>query len=314
MAEVAETLEVQLGVDDLKELFPELAQYTFNTLVPLFDRLLTGFIDLVEQLGTQNHSMQFCCGSNLTITDTLSFPGFEEIGEFFVVNGSIVRMTRNMTAMFRTQDYGIYSPGGISKITLSGSDEKINRAFLEMINGFMSRQNLYKLRAKIADEVTAAHLRYYHDEQARFYNNVGDEYWVPNMAGGLTPEVVLMTMFKYCDALFPRDWQDIWEEIYAQQRDHKFLTLLGLHRCGDTRLASDIFDKAIQYLLDHQFIYVNHMPPKPVKPKYGETCLRIQGNHKSTTVRDIEKRHHDMIWTPCYKLGCLLTEKFGESL
>ncbi|GEM_PF-5840782 len=312
MTTATQAQEVQLGIHDLKELFPELTHYGLDTLAPLFDRLLTRFIDFVQRLGNQEHSMRFFCGSFHTISDVVSHPKDISSWHLFVVNGKIVELSCGDIDLPMRKNQDDY-PNGYYSIRIKSSHPDASKWLFEMIKGFMVRQNLYVLRAEINAEIPDVPQAFPGgQEQEDFYRNVGTEQWVPNMAGGLTPELVLMTMFEYCDAFFPRDWQPLLEEIFAAQQEHRFLSLLGLHRGKDGRIVSDIFDAAIRYLLDNEFIWVRYMQPKSVRPEYGKTRLRIQGNHKTSEQAELLKRHHDLIWSPCYNLGRRLNEKFGS--
>ncbi len=311
MPTATQTKEVRLGIHDLKELFPELVPYGLDTLAPLFDRLLTRFIDFVQRLGNQEHSMKFFCGSHYTISDVISHPKDTNGWYLFVVSGKIVELTCgriNLPLRKNQEDY----PHGYHDVHIKSSSSDASKWLLEMIKGYMVRQNLYVLREEINLEIPDVPQAFPGGrEQKDFYRNVGTEMWVPNMAGGLTPELVLMTMFEYCDVFFPRDWQPLLEEIFAAQQEHRFLSLLGLERHENGKIISPIFDAAIRYLLDNEFIWVKYMPKKPVRPEYGKTRLRTQGNHKTSEQAELLKRHHDLIWTPCYHLGQLLKEKFG---
>lgn len=316
MTATTEIQEVRFGVHDLKELFPELTQYQFSTLAPLFDRLMTRFIECVTRLGSQRHSMQFLCNSSCTVTDIVPYPTGN--GFIFVVNAKIVELTSGSVPLPLRKGSDLY-PQGFHDVRLKSNNQNVSEAFFEMIKGFMRYQNLYVFRVEINAEIpNMPQVFPGGKEQKDFYRTVDSEYWVPNMTGGLTPEVVLITLFEYCDAFFPKDWQPILEEIFAAQQEHRFLSLLGLRREEDGKIISPIFDAAIQYLLDHHLIYVKNAEHEvhterrksPIHPIYGETRLRVSTIPEA--FKEIGKRHHDLIWKPCYNLGRRFTEMFGK--
>lgn len=292
----------ELSVKNLQELFPPLEKFDLHVLFPLFDRLIVRFIECVSRIGSQSHSMRFCCGSNLIVTD-VCHKGNK--GAIFSVSGNIIEMQPDFVALPHQQNRKCFR-----NVKFLCTNKKILNGFIDMIKGFILRQNLYVLRAEIASELDTATGYGYCAVEKVFYENLNQEQWMPEMTAGLTPELVLMVMFEYCNAFFPQDWQPILEVMYEAQQEHRFLSLLGLQRQEDGKIVSPIFDHAIRYLLDNGMIYVAYMAPKPIKPEYGETRLRVSNIPEPHYTS--EKRHHDLIWTPCYNLGRRLTELFGS--